>query len=250
MENTTTVTQTKAQKIISVVATVLVTVYIACALIFSISVFTSMKTGHPRVFGHTLLYIETDSMEGKKEDSLFVDDLVVCKEVDTDDLKVGDIIAFDALMVERDANGNVVGEPFTIIKIHRIVEDCGSHFITRGDNSPDENKDGLPDNDDPVKKTDVLGKYTGTRIAKVGAVTRWLSSQTGILCVFVIPMALFFVYALYRFIRAMLEYKMAKAPAGSLSEAQKQAAIEEYLKKQAQEQANSEAPAEDKDENK
>jgi len=245
MENTTTVTQTKAQKILSIVATVLVTVYIVCALIFSISVFTSMKTGHPRVFGHTLLYIETDSMEGKKEDSLFVDDLVVCKEVDTDDLKVGDIIAFDALMVESDENGNPVGEPFTIIKIHRIVEDRGSNFITRGDNSPDENNDGVPDDDAPVKKEDVLGVYTGTRIAKVGAVTRWFSSQTGILCIFVIPMALFFVYALYRFIKAMLEYRMSKAPAGGLSDAQKQAAIEEYLAKQ-KEYA---PPAEDKDEN-
>lgn len=232
--NTATNNQTKAQKILSIIATVLITVYVVGALIFSISVFTSMKTGHPHVFGNTLLFIQTNSMEGDKEDSLFVDDLVLCKDVDTDNLEVGDIIAFDDVVVEKDNQGNVIGEPIKIIKIHRIVSKQGTFFVTAGDNV-DENNDGIPDNDpNPVHENSVIGVYSGTRVGKLGAVVRFLSSQKGILIVFVIPMALFFIYALYRFIKAMLEYKMSKAPAGGLTEAQKQAAIEDYLKKQSQ----------------
>lgn len=235
----------KFKKILSNIATVIVSVYVIVALVFSISVFTSIKTGHPKVFGYTLLYIETDSMEGDKEDSLFVDDLVICKDVDYDDLKVGDIVAFDTVMVKKNSHGEVIGQPYSIIKIHRISEKSSTTIVTRGDNSPDNDGDGLPDEDNPILESDILGVYTGIRMAKVGGAIRWLSSQTGIMCVFVIPMALFFIYSLYKFIKSMLEYKMSKAPAGELSEEQKQKAIEEYLAKQASEAANKEAPAEE-----
>ena len=248
MENTTTKTNSKLKKIFSAVGTVIVYAYVAAALIFSLSVFTSMSTGHPRIMGYTVLYIETDSMEGDKEDSLFVDDLVVCKEVDTDTLEIGDIIAYDALIVNKDAYGNVIGEPYTIIKIHRIVDKSGSNFITRGDNSPDEDGDGVPDDDSPVKASDVLGKYEGFRVAKVGGFIDFISSQKGIFICLIIPMAAFFIYALYKFIKAMIEYKMSKEPVaanGELSEEQKQAAIAEYLAKQAAE-ANKEENNTDK----
>lgn len=242
MENTTTNKKSKVRKVLSIIGTVFVSVYVVLALVFSLSVFTSMKTGHPRIFGHTILYIETDSMEGDKEDSLFIDDLVVCKEVDTDTLEIGDIIAYDALIVNKDAYGNVIGEPYTIIKIHRIVDKSGSNFITRGDNSPDEDGDGIPDDDSPVKASDILGKYQGFRLPKVGGFIEFISSQNGIFICLIIPMAAFFIYALYKFIKAMIEYKMSKAPSESteLSEEQKQAAIAEYLAKQAAETVNNE----------
>ena len=224
------------KKIWDIVSTILVILYTVIVLVLAVAIFSSKATGHPSLFGYSFLYVETDSMEGDEPDSLFVGDFVVCKEQNNlySDLEKGDIIAYREMEQKYDDNGAPLGEPYEVVKIHRIIDFDGDFFITKGDNV---------DQADPVSVSPikVLGVYTGTRISNLGAAFKFMQSPTGIFVCMVLPMAVFFIYALYKFVKAFIEYKMERdgklAPAGDsgLSEEQKQAAIAEYLAKQAAE---------------
>lgn len=225
------------KKVLSAVLTVLISLYTVFALTISILIFSSMGTGQPSLFGYTFMNVLTDSME----DEFYPGDVVLCEQLDDyTDLEDGEVIAYRITITDDQGNSE------EIIRIHRIVkrDETGINYITKGDNSPavDEYR---------VSPSYIIGVYNGTRIPVLGSIISFVTSQTGILICLVIPMALFFIYALYKFIKAILEYKMSKAPAGGLSEEQKQAAIAEYLAKQAQEKENENAPpAEDNGENK
>ncbi len=236
MENKIKTKKSPGKKILDLIGNILITLYIIAVILLSVSVFTSMKTGYPSVMGYSLLFVRTDSMEGDAEDAIFKNDLVLCHEQDSYlHLDVGAIIAYRSMQYDTET-GEELGE---IVKIHRIIEKLnnGMSFRTRGDNSPDLDGDGEPDADAAlVRETHILGVYEGKRIPNIGKVFDFLQSQNGILFCLVIPMAAFFIWALFKFIKAMVEYKLSKAPVsteGELTEAQKQAAIAEYLAKQA-----------------
>ncbi len=217
-----------AKKILKVIGNIIITVYVIVALVMAILIFTSMSTGHPSLFGNSFMFVRTDSMEGEAEDAIFEGDLVLCKQKDDYfDLEEGQIIAYNVTV--KDDNGN----PVEIVKIHRIIgrDEGGINYLTKGDNTP-------AMDEFPVSPSYILGVYEGTRIPHLGSVFEFLQSQNGILICLVIPMAAFFIYALFKFVKAMIEYKMSKAvPAdGELTEEQKQAAIAEYLAKQAAEE--------------
>ncbi|MBE6686883.1 MAG: signal peptidase I [Ruminococcaceae bacterium] len=219
------------KKILSILLTILIILYTLLAVVIAVFAFASMKDDNATIFGYYIMYVPTESMVGDNDDSINKGDLILCNKLDsTSDLKVGDVIAF--------VDYNKDSETFGKTIIHRIVEVTESGYRTKGDNNP--YVDGTE-----VLPAFVKARYMGKRVPVLGSVINFLKSQTGILICMIIPMSLFFIYALYRFIKALLEYKMSKAPAGELSEEQKQKAIEEYLAKQASEAANKEAPAEE-----
>lgn len=232
----------KIKKCFNIILDILIVVYVIAVLVFSVSIFTSMRTGYPSIFGYSLLYVRTDSMESDASDAIFEGDLVVCKESDDYySLDNGDIIAYRATVYQKDDLGNM--NEHEIVRVHRIVgrDESNIRFITRGDNSPDNDGDGVPDNDaNPVNPGNILGVYEGLRLPHVGKFFDFVQTQDGVLFILVIPMAAFFIYALFKFVKAMIEYKLEKATSGApadgeLTEEQKQAAIAEYLAKQAAE---------------
>ena len=131
---------------------------------------------------------------------------------------------------------NAIVENIRIKNTHRIVEIVeegkSKSFITRGDNNPvnDESK---------VSASDIIGKWTGTKLAGFGNVLSFLRSKTGFFICIVIPMAIFFLFELYKFIVVLIEAKKPKISEED-EEAIKRKAIEEYL---AKEKAEKEAAA-------
>ena len=219
-----------AKKIFDTFTSILIVIYVILVMFISISIFTSMKTGYPSLFGYSFFYVRTDSMEPE----IYTGDLVVCHDKeDFYSLNEDRIIAFKAYEYVKNDAGEV--EPVEIVKIHRIVgkDDTGTRYITKGDNVDQADVS-------PVAPSSVLGIYEGVRIAGIGKFFDFLQGQNGVLFFLVIPMAAFFIYALFKFVKAMIDYKLEKvtsgAPAdGELTEEQKQAAIAEYLAKQAAE---------------
>ena len=107
MENNTSKKIGTAKKIFKIIVDVVITVYIIAALLFSVCVFTSMRTGHPSVFGYTFLYVRTDSMESDASDAIFEGDLVICRDdVDFHFLDNGEIIAYKSTVYQQDPEGN------------------------------------------------------------------------------------------------------------------------------------------------
>ena len=225
-------TKSTARKILSVIIDIILVIY----LIFSISVaaiaISSSKTDVPSIFGNTLNTIQSGSMDP----TFNVGDLLICKtDVDCSALKEGDIIGFRTTV--EDANGVTV----KVVVVHRIIkiEDVnGDKYITtKGDNNPAEDETPLIVKDgkceDIVCRWNKPGEQTGIRIEGGGKFVDFIKSPNGILYCLVIPLAIFFLYALYSFIKALIEYKYEKkGKTEELSEEEKQRIAEEYLAKQ------------------
>ena len=238
--------QTKTvKKVLNIAANVLVWAFVALSLLTTVLVFSAQKSedGVPALFGKSWITIETDSMEPTiKKGSLFV----INKNEGTsmNDLVEGDVITYFAPI---DINGDgEIGD----INTHRIVEanhDKAS-FVTKGDHNLIKDNEG----DDPytVSYNDVIGyvkaeDVDGAAIGGVGSAIGFLRSSLGFFLCIVLPLILFFLYELYRFISILVTERAKKAPVSTETEEEiKRRAIEEYLKQQAAEQAAAEAPAE------
>ncbi len=202
------------KKVLGTIVNVLAWIVLIFALLITILVFTSERNnGVPNLFGIMPMSVESDSMSPtfKKGDLIFV------KQVDLFELNKDDVITFYAIV-----DGNRIKNTHRIIEINEF--DGGRSFITRGDNNPvnDENN---------VNPSDIIGKWTGTKLAGFGNVLSFLRSKTGFFICIVIPMAIFFLFELYKFIVVLIQAKKPKISEED-EEAIKRKAIEEYLAKE------------------
>lgn len=138
-------------------------------------------------------YIPLNVMTNSMENTIYEGDFIVMEECDTSNLKVGDVISFFA--TEQDT---------TIIKTHRIVEINNTNgsvsFITRGDNNE-------ADDYVPVFPSDVIGSWNGVRLAHIGTILNFVSSQYGFLICIILPLFALFIYQIYKFIIVIIEEK-------------------------------------------
>ena len=177
------------KSIISGIVDFLMLIVILIAIGVSLVSLTSDNNGVSKIGKYMPLSVQTNSME----DTILKGDFIIMEECDVSKLQKGDIIAFFA--TEQDQ---------VIIKTHRIVEITegagGRSFITRGDNN---------DADDyvPVFPSDIIGKWNGTRIAHVGSILDFVSSQIGFLICIILPLFALFIYQIYRFIVVIIEEK-------------------------------------------
>jgi len=215
------------KKVIKIIVDVLAWIVLICAFLITILVFSASKNnGIPQLFGIMPMTVQSDSMVPtfKKGDLLFV------KESDLMDLKKDDVISFYMIV-----DGN------RIINTHRIVEveESGSSksFITRGDNNP-------ANDPSPVSPSDIIGVWKGGKISGGGNIIDFLRTRTGFFIFIVIPMAIFFLFELYKFITVLIETKKPKISAAEEEEIKKKA-IEEYLAKEKKDTDPDDAGSED-----
>lgn len=133
-------------------------------LIMNLTIMYQAKTNEdvvPSVFGYKPFIVLSGSMETE----IHVGDLIFTKEVNPENLKLEDVIAF------RDAEGTV-----TTHRIIDIVEkENVTYFVTKGDNNESQDKN-------LVEFKDVEGLYIG-RIPGVGSLLNSLSQPTTIIIV-------------------------------------------------------------------
>ena len=223
-------------KILSIVANVLVWAFLILSILTTILVFTAQgsEDGVPAVFGKSLISVTTDSMEGTFDRG----DLILLEKLPTGDSKrnlpIGTIITYHT-PIDLDGDG-VIGD----INTHRIVGYEGNSYITQGDNRK---TNPVPDNqgDKPyvVYFTDVIGIVEeDDAIGGLGGVIAFLHSSLGFFICIVLPLGLFFLYELYRFIAIIMSERAKAAPVSAETEEEiKRRAIEEYLRQQAAQQA-------------
>lgn len=220
-------TKQKTMKILSITANVLVWVFVAFALLTTVLVFTAQgdEDGIPSLFGKSMITIESISMDPTFEqgDLVFIEKLSG-KEDSLErvkELEKGAIITYWAPVdINKDGKLND-------INTHRIEEKLENGFRTKGDN-----------NDHPDTYTitfaDVIGVTTEEdSVGGLGAVIGFLRSSLGFFLCILLPLILFFLYELYRFIRLLLAERAKKAPVSAeVEEEIKRRAIEEYLNAQ------------------
>lgn len=131
----------------------------------------------PSIFGVTPLIVLSGSMSGDAEDHIEIDDLVIIKDVDTDDLKAGDVITY------KQGKSYVTHR---IIEEHYDEERGMRYFTTKGDANNTE--DSLP-----VYENEIIGIYKGTRVANAAKFMNFAQSIPGMLVLIGIPVVAFLV---------------------------------------------------------
>lgn len=207
------------KKVLKVVVDVLAWIILIIAFLVTLLVFSSSRNnGIPSLLGVTPMSVRTDSMAP----TFKAGDLIFVKKInDMYEIQVNDVITFYTLIDGK-----------RVLNTHRIVEISDNNgtisYITRGDNNP-------IDDEIPVYPSDIVGKWSGVKIGGIGRALDFLRSRTGFFVCIVIPMALFFLFELYKFIAALVESKQKMS--AEEEEEIKRKAVEEYLAKQQAEQA-------------
>lgn len=132
----------------------------------------------PSIFSVTPLVVVSESMEGTQDGRIDKGDLIFVKDIEYDELKIGDVITF------RANNGDLV--------THRIIRvDDEGNFVTKGDNP-------LNDEDKPSLTEDrFIGIVTG-RIPKIGDFALFLQTTWGMALFVGVPLIAFILYDVIR----------------------------------------------------
>lgn len=200
------------KKALKIILDVLAWVLLILALLVTLIVFAAGKNnGVANIFGYTPLTVESNSMSP----TFKTNDLIITKKIkDLYDLKEGDVITFKTTI-----NGGKA------LNTHRIVEvnktDNSISFITRGDNNS-------IDDSIPVNADDIIGKWTGFRLKGAGKAMDFLRTKKGFFICIIIPLALFFLFELYKFIVVLIDAKKSDITEEDEEEI-KRKAVEEYI---------------------
>ena len=207
------------RKVLKIIVTILAWVALLLAFAITMLIFSSnQNNGISTFMGYVPMKVESDSMNP----TFAKGDLIICQTVDdVRSLKEEDVISFWTII-----NGR------RVINTHRIVsvKDDGTNvsFMTRGDAND-------KDDDLPAYQSDIIAKWTGNNIKNGGAVMGFLQTQEGFFVCILIPMAIFFLFELYKFIFTIIDLKKGKE--NELNEEEiKKRAIEEYLAEQKKEE--------------
>ena len=209
------------KKVLKTIANVLSWIILLLALLVTVLVFSSGRNnGVANLFGYIPLTVESDSMKPTFEQG----DLIICKEIDNlDSLQIGDVITFWTII-----DGRKVKNTHRITKINEF--ESTRSFITRGDFN-------TLDDEMPAYAGDLIGQWTEVKISNLGTVMNFLRTKTGFFVCILIPMAIFFLFELYKFIVVLIEVKRPPVPEIDEEEI-KRRAIEEYLAEQKQNTEN------------
>ncbi len=220
-----TKTQSKAKKIADIVINVLIWIFVVFSALITVMVFVAQGSGGgvPALFGKSFITIESESMEPvyDKGDLVFVNRI---SEEEAKDLPTGTIVTYYAPI---DINGDGVSRDINTHEIIGRTEDGA--YITKGRGN--EEPDGYN-----IRYGDIIGTCTeGGKVGGIGSVIGFLRSSLGFFLCIVLPLILFFLYELYRFIALLVSEKAKKESAAMSKEAEeeiKRRAIEEYLANQ------------------
>lgn len=208
-----------AKKVIKVCLNVIAWIIVIVAALMTVLVFSSQSAdGISNLFGKMPMTIQSDSMNP----TFHKGDLIIDQKVkDFSSLKEGDVISFWTIIDNKKA-----------VNTHRITaiknESNVITYITKGDNNTTE--DSLE-----VYPADVIGVYTGFHLPGAGSVLDFLKTSTGFLVCIVIPLIIFFLYEVYRFISTIVAMKKPKISEEQEAE-MKQKIIDEYLASQSDKQ--------------
>lgn len=213
------------KKAVKIVFNVIAWIVLILALLVTVLVFSADRNnGVASLLGYIPLTVESDSMKP----TFAKDDLIIDKEIDDiKSLEKGDVITFWTII-----EGQKVKNTHRIVEINEVNGNIS--FTTKGDNNP------IEDTLD-VYSGDIIGKWTDVKIGSFGKVMSFLRTKTGFFVCILIPMALFFLFELYKLIVTIVEIKRP-VPEEIDEEEIKKRAIEEYL---AEQKKNSETAGDD-----
>lgn len=133
----------------------------------------------PNIGGYSPLIVLSGSMEPEIKSG----DIIICKQIDSNQVKVNDVIAF----FDPDSNSNSV----LTHRVVELVEENGSlYFRTKGDANNTEDRTLVP-------ADNLVGIYQFA-VPKAGDIAMFMQTPTGLIICVVVPLALLIGYDLFR----------------------------------------------------
>lgn len=170
-----------SHKVLTIIGAVLCVILIPI-LVINVTLIIKSYTNKdkvPSIGGYCPLIVLTGSMEPEISDG----DLIICKQIDSSDVKEGDIIAF----FDPDSTGRAV-------LTHRVVElvneDGALKFRTKGDANNTDDKSLVP-------ASELVGIYR-TKISGAGNVAMFMQTTAGLVVCVVLPLVLLIAWDIFR----------------------------------------------------
>ncbi|HZJ78244.1 MAG TPA: signal peptidase I, partial [Clostridia bacterium] len=178
----------KSKKALSVLGDIVVVIIILAAVAVTVMAFSSRESGIPKLFGHSFMSVQSESMSGTFEKG----DMIIVEDCNVDTLQKGEVITFWKYSGDT-----------RFLNTHRIIERIETKFDiydtvvityrTQGDNNEEADADILA-------TRDIVGRWTEQKVSKLGTILDFLGSKSGFLICVVVPIAIVFLFQLYRFI--------------------------------------------------
>jgi len=186
--------ESRSNKVLTIIGIVLCAILIPMLIINCVLIIKSFvkKDEVPSLFGLTPMIVLTESMEPE----IKAGDLIVVKDIDPKDVKVGDDISF----FDPAGNGSSVVTHRVIEKI--VDEDTGKiSWKTKGINNNTEDKK-------PVPAENLVGIYKGFRVPAAGRVALFMQTIPGLIICVLVPLVLLVGYDVFR--RKLYDKKQAE----------------------------------------
>ena len=215
--------QSKGKSVFKTILNTIINILIVLVLIVSVIIatlaLTSKSTGISTMFGYTIQPIQSDSMKGGSPDGypsgdFGKGDLMIAKATDFDshaEYEKGDIVTF----VSQDTDGK------QMLIVHRIVdvandENGSKRYQTQGDNRTTSPAPDQQDKTEYLNASDIgsiyySSSYQGKILQGWGSFLDYIQTQQGFFFVVLLPMIIFFMYAVIRVVISSMNYKKAKA---------------------------------------
>lgn len=203
------------KKVVYITLNVLFYIFIAFLLIFAIANIASKKNNNiPTIFGYGFLNVASDSMDGNKEDSLKVGDLIIVKLAN--EKRISEIEVEKSIITYYD-------DELKMLVTHRVVDiktnDQGNKvYYTQGDKVEVINPGGDYKDDGNYYSVelhyadDILAIYSG-KISGAGKVLAFLQTKAGFGLCIVLPTALLLIFEAYLLIKNLFAVNREKLAA-------------------------------------
>ena len=181
-QETMTPQEQKKQKMLTIIGAVLCVILLPILIVNLTLIVKSYVNPDevPAIGGVSPLIVLTDSMLPEISSG----DLIIAEKIDPSEIKVGDVISF----FDPAGNGSSV---VTHRVIEIVTEDGKTQWRTRGDNNNTEDKVLVP-------FENLVGIWTGTRIAGAGSVAMFLQTTPGLIVCVGCPLVLLVGYDVLR----------------------------------------------------
>lgn len=200
------------KKILNIIVNILIVIVLVASIFVAVSALTTKANGMPSVLGYTFQSIQSDSMKGgsdKFEGGNFEKgDLIISRTTGYDadaEYDVGDIVVYKGLLEGAEEAGEQ-------LICHRIVDTKKSGdstlYMLKGDNPEAQKIDEIPPSSIAAKY--YSEDYKGTVLKGWGGFFDFITSQTGFFLCILLPMIVFFIYAIIRVVLSTINYKKGK----------------------------------------
>lgn len=177
-------------KVVKIIVNVLVCIVIILATCITLITISSQKNGYFRIFKSIPLTMKDSSMEP----TIKKGSLIITKEYKNNDIKEGDVISYRSI----DKNNTLeikTGRVKTIITVNEQTT-----YITEFDNKEYTDSE-------QVNSKNVISIWNGKKVSTLGSIIDFLNTKVGFFICIIVPLALLFIYQLYKFIMLVIDYK-------------------------------------------